>query len=313
MPPSSLTGIKRKRELQEEEESRGEQRQSVLDISMVKLRTGPSRRVEPSLRRSVLILNTLKHIEMELKREGVHTTSTVDAMNNIPEMSKTELTLDPLPDISTFIVPHPTSVPVPIENVCSNQEEVGTYCPKDSDRGVISLMPCKSVFGSACETDALSQQLASYFQDMSTTDHIEHVADATQGGDSNNNHLALHVPYFSNSLPLLEDPFSDIDISWDTDMNLVHWSSLPSAAPTTSQAGASGSSTLVSPTRLPSMSIEDIIYSFYPNHLSGPDPAMQASAAVSPPPVLNAQCSTYCRTDSTLDDLDNLMQILVGL
>ena len=45
------------------------QRQSILNISMFKLRTPPCKK-EPSLRRSVLIFNTLRYIEQELKQEG---------------------------------------------------------------------------------------------------------------------------------------------------------------------------------------------------------------------------------------------------
>ena len=46
------------------------QRQSMLDVSMVKLQNSPTRK-EPSLRRSVLIFNTLRRIETELQEEGI--------------------------------------------------------------------------------------------------------------------------------------------------------------------------------------------------------------------------------------------------
>ena len=63
-----------KRKFDEVEEPRmmvySEEPQSILNMSMCKLRMPPVRR-EPSLRRSVLIFNTLRHIERELKRQGL--------------------------------------------------------------------------------------------------------------------------------------------------------------------------------------------------------------------------------------------------
>ena len=73
-PQPPTTTMKRKLEDMDVDDdsllTSSEQRQSVLDISMLKLRSGPVKKVEPSLRRSVLIFNTLKSIEAELREEG---------------------------------------------------------------------------------------------------------------------------------------------------------------------------------------------------------------------------------------------------
>ena len=90
-------GIKRKLASYEpSERSNSDQRQSILDISMCKLQTSPLRRVEPSLRRSVLIFNTLKQIEHELLEEGVK----INHMNTpslLPTIQSEKFDLDPPP------------------------------------------------------------------------------------------------------------------------------------------------------------------------------------------------------------------------
>ena len=83
MPGLVSTGFKRKHDALEEDEGKGcpqpqaytMQRQSVLNISICKLKTTRAL-VEPSLRRSVLICNTLRQIEQELRAEGRHFDST---------------------------------------------------------------------------------------------------------------------------------------------------------------------------------------------------------------------------------------------
>ncbi|KAK7493379.1 hypothetical protein BaRGS_00015279 [Batillaria attramentaria] len=310
MPPLLSSGLKRKREVVDDEASHGLQRQSILDISMVKLRTSPSRRIEPCLRRSVLILNTLKHIETELQSEGViiHTT-TEAAMNNIPEMSTTELTLDPLPDMSTFISPLPISVPMQLDGSGVESSESGAYFGRDSS-AVVDLMPCKPIFESS-----LAQASSPLVGLESLSNASAEMPKSHQTGDSNNNSVA-QVPYASCSTPM-GDPFGDIDVSLDFD--LMAWSSTLTSLPvaTTSSIAPSASSSSstpvpLSPTKLlPSLTIEDILHSFpHPSFASGLD-TPSPPAPISP--VLNSQCSTYCRTDSSLDDLENIMQILVGL
>lgn len=304
MPPLSVAGVKRKREVQDDEYTHGLQRQSILDISMIKLRTGPKRRVEPCLRRSVLILNTLKHIETELKMEGVNIhNSTEAAMNNIPEMSTTELTLDPLPDMSSFISQQSHSVHMPIEDLCTLQVDGNEYNTKVTDIGVADLMPCKPVFDGENQQESLPQSATSTSLNFLPSITCVAANSAPSQGEASN--TLAHVPYLSSTLPLLDDPFSDIDITCDLD--ILESSIGSSITPVTSPLSLSP--IVVSPSKLPSLTIEDIL-SFFPtpSHYGGLD---TTSPVVNS--VLNAQCSTYCRTDTSLDDLDNIMQILVGL
>lgn len=316
MPPLQSSGIKRKREVIDDEATHGLQRQSILDISMIKLRTSPKRRIEPCLRRSVLILNTLKHIELELQNEGViiHT-STEAAMNKIPEMSTTELTLDPLPDMSTFISPQPISVPMQLDPPSMiGSSASGEYFDKDVS-GMVDLLPCKPVL--RCESSSLGHESSPPdFVALPNGAAACAVAKSPLAEDANNNSM-VSVPYVSNSVPTMDDPFSDIDISLDFD--LMAWSSTLTSLPVTTPASPMPSSssttpplTPLSPSKLlPSLSIEDILHSFPQTSWLEPDTHILSSAPLAP--VLNSQCSTYCRTDSSLDDLENIMQILVGL
>ena len=74
------------------------QRQSMLDISMVKLQNSPTRK-EPSLRRSVLIFNTLRRIETELQQEGIklHPNAKASLLPSIE--SGDDVTLDSIPSV----------------------------------------------------------------------------------------------------------------------------------------------------------------------------------------------------------------------
>ena len=329
MPLSPRKGVKRKHE-EEDDVHRHWQRQSIIDMSMGKLRTNSSPRREPCLRRSVLILNTLKVIETELKQEGVDThQSTEAARNEIPEMSMAQLTLDPLPDMSTFIYPLPASSLVPMSVDASSGEgsEGGDYLVQDSS--VVDPMPAKPLVG--CQEQALSQasssmycgapsqvstvppspslyygassgavsQSSTLYYDMPSLDtqtsteyfltSLLEPPKVSEAGDSNNN-LAVQWPYGASSslvqclanIPLPDVPLSEAEV-------------LEAAESPPSQSGSI------------SMNIEEFVHSL--------QEAIDTVAARSPPspaPVLNAQCSSYSRTDSTLDDLDSIMQILVG-
>ena len=114
-------GMKRKLDDIEPNEGKpGNQRQSVLDISVGKLHNKTAKKVEPPLLRSVLILNTLKHIETELLKEGSQFPSNssftfpkVDIKSDIIDILPADhlkLNMDtstsqsgPLPSIDTFV------------------------------------------------------------------------------------------------------------------------------------------------------------------------------------------------------------------
>jgi len=93
------SGVKRKHEEVENDgaNSYHDQRQSILNISMVKLRTpAPTpRRGDTSLRRSVLIFNTLRHIETELQHEGVTLSNNKPLLPSLQPITDMELDLRP--------------------------------------------------------------------------------------------------------------------------------------------------------------------------------------------------------------------------
>lgn len=89
-----------------------EEPQSILNMSMCKLRMPPIRR-EPSLRRSVLIFNTLRHIERELKRQGVTLPQAPSPGLWQPEDMAMD-TLDPPPGAEVPPVPPVAEPPPPM-------------------------------------------------------------------------------------------------------------------------------------------------------------------------------------------------------
>ncbi|KAK7104352.1 SERTA domain-containing protein 2-like isoform X2 [Littorina saxatilis] len=354
-------GVKRKY-LEEEVDdiSRCRQRQRIIDMSMSKLRTTTYRHGDPDpcLRRSVLILNTLKQIEAELKTEGVETHQSAEAaMNGIPEMSTSQLTLDPLPDMSTFMYPLPSISPIPM-SVDAVPVEGGDYVTPDSS--IVDLMPAKPL--ATCSQQALSQASPSmyfgapsqgsdsvttsstmcfdmpsvttqspsaFFDSTAAVNSVLELLKMFGDGDSNNNSTAKG-PYTNyiidestlDSLTITEADFS----SMDQQLIPVHGSQtsdpsasslLPSAMAAmrshgtallcSSSAGTASPSSIVQSS---STSIEDFAHYLQEASESAcSSPLRSSQAAV----MTNTQCSTYCRSDSTLDDLDSIMQILVGM
>lgn len=109
-------GTKRKLEDGEEDDEnfRSRHRESVFKISMCKLNR--YRQIpDPSLRRSVLICNTLRFIENEMEREGLHTVAA--AAGFLPSIQTDNMTLDPLPIQSinnNSLHPLSSSIPSPL-------------------------------------------------------------------------------------------------------------------------------------------------------------------------------------------------------
>ncbi|KAI0234663.1 hypothetical protein LSAT2_015004 [Lamellibrachia satsuma] len=87
------------------------QRQSMLDISMVKLQNSPTRK-EPSLRRSVLIFNTLRRIETELQEEGIqlHPNAKASLLPSIE--TGDDVTLDSIPGVDSKTIPQGATPPL---------------------------------------------------------------------------------------------------------------------------------------------------------------------------------------------------------
>ena len=63
----------------------------------------------------------------------------------------------------------------------------------------------------------------------------------------------------------------------------------------------------------PIMSVDDIVHSLQEPSLSETLLGVSVAGSITSGSVINTQCSTYCRTDSALDDIDSIMQLLVGI
>ncbi|XP_041352391.1 uncharacterized protein LOC121370921 [Gigantopelta aegis] len=269
MPPSVFGNMKRKADhLFGDEVSYGNQRQSILDMSMCKLKTSPPKRIEPCLRRSVLILNTLKHIETELKTEGIYFPAPSEAAFNLGESQLEKLTLDPLPE-SEFSNASPVQSVTRMDGICQLPvplKSVGMLPDfREQDRTVLDLVPCPML---PVESPQISKALLK-----------------TLPEDSNNNLLST-IACVANSSTWTEDLLGDVDVSL-CDLDLLTLSSAMKFAP---------------------LSADEVIHSF-PNSSSHPgDPASALGAS----PLVPGSRST-CKSDSLLDDLDNIMQILVGM
>ncbi|KAK6181372.1 hypothetical protein SNE40_009237 [Patella caerulea] len=192
MPPHAPLAMKRKLDDFIEDETYGTQRQSVLHMSVSKLKGPRINRVDPGLRRWVLILNTLKHIENELQTEGVVYHPPQDS-NFISNTALNELTLDPLPEANSNhspvvsrmdIVTLPKCVPVSKDVEMSSVEE-------KEERTVLDLLPCR-----------LPSEYSNNQSELKTNQ------------DSNNNLVPLSSPSATSSdLGWDHDPLHDIDIS----------------------------------------------------------------------------------------------------
>lgn len=311
-------GVKRKYE-EEDEEHHAWHRKSILDMSMSKLRSNSSRRHEPCLRRSVLILNTLKHIESELAQEGVHShQSSEEAMNEIPEMSMTQLTqltLDPLPDMSSFILPLPVS-PVPMSVEVAHGEESDNDYLSLADSGVVDLLPCRPVMASQDQT--LSQSSSLYCSvpspNPASSPFSSSFIYASAAADSRAMSplsasaydctamdimpsLPLFMPNGFSPNPILELP--KVYEAGDSNNNSA------------TQGPYSVCSSSFGEDCLSEAEVIEFLHSLQEaSDTTTPSCSSPASSSAS---VMNAQCSTFCRSDSAVDELDSIMQVLVGM
>ncbi|KAL8610921.1 hypothetical protein ACOMHN_042539 [Nucella lapillus] len=316
-------GVKRKY-ANEEEEQHAWQRRSILDMSMSKLRSNSSRRHEPCLRRSVLILNTLKHIESELAQEGVHShQSSEAAMNEIPEMSMTQLTLDPLPDMSSFILPLPMS-PVPMSVEVSQGEESGNDYLSLANSGVVDLLPCRPVMASQDQTLAQSSALycsmpspspasapfstPSFIYSSAAVDSraMSPLPASTYNGTAMD--IMPSLPLFTpNGLPPQPVPelpkVYEAGDSNNNNNNIFATQGPYSMCSSSNSFGEDG---------LSEAEVIEFLHSLQ-EASEAATPSNSSPASSSSASVMNGQCSTFCRSDSALDELDSIMQVLVGI
>lgn len=216
------------------------QRQSILNISVGKLQVRSVKRVEPPLLRSVLILNTLKHIETELLKEGVQSPTNTSAFT-IPEV-------DPN---STIIDFHPEQQQCPKVTEGSLSDQTGPLPSIDTFVGArVTAME---------ENIKMSSELSTF-------------ASVTEA--------SLTTIYQS---PLrMEEVLSELDFTMcDYDMF----------------SAVSGNN------KLTPLSAEEVLHSC---------PNSSSSFSETYTTLTNATLSPFCKAETAFDDLDNIMQILVG-
>lgn len=234
-------GVKRKLDDLELDKSPSSQRQSILNISVGKLQVKSIKRVEPPLLRSVLILNTLKHIETELLKEGVQSPTNTSAFT-IPEVD-----------------PNSTIIDFPPEQ--QHSPKLSESCVGEQSGPLPSIDTFVGARASAMEETIKSTSDSSTF------------ASVTEAS------LATIYP----SPFRMEEVLSELDFTMcDTDMF----------------SAVSGNN------KLTPLSAEEVLHSC-PN--SGSNFCNESYTTLS-----NATLSPFCKSETAFDDLDNIMQILVG-
>ncbi|XP_033736325.1 SERTA domain-containing protein 2-like [Pecten maximus] len=259
-------GIKRKLDEYDEGGEKniepGIQRQSVLDISMFKLQTHPARRVEPSLLRSVLILNTLKHIECELQKEGVSSDFSEAASMTLNENS--DMSMDVLPDCEN-IGNGDIQSDLSELHISSSMETTSQSIPKDT---VNPLPPIESFVELSSAFPLSNGSLSCGPMKVKNSCH-----DSKEQFTNSEQHMQLNFPVKT------EDILTDIDVS-TCDFDIF--------------------SSLASSMKLTPLSAEEVMHSF---------PVHDGYS------TLFSNCSQVgasCKSDLMPEDIDNIMQILVG-
>lgn len=233
-------GIKRKLEHFEFDRCPRNQRQSILDISVGKLHLKTLKRVEPPLLRSVLILNTLKHIESELLREGVQSPTNTSAFT-IPEVDPNSTVIDFLPE----------------QNILPKVEAVSEQS---------GPLPSIDTFVGSRAVNTESKEEVS----------VEKLPPAVAPEASPTN-------VYHSSTFRMEEVLNEFDFPMcDYDM-----------FPTVSNGA-----------NLTQLSAEEVLHSF-PNASSNFNSDSLTTLS-------NANLSPFCKGEAAFDDLDNIMQILVG-
>ena len=236
-------GIKRKLE-DPEVTTTVVQRQSILDISMFKLQSNPVKRVEPSLLRSVLILNTLKHIEVELQNDGVQTSGADSSSFSLDDNS--DIAMDILPDMHTInhdVVQHDINM----------------------SKGETSPLPPIETFVE--------------LSNVPVPTALKHSPDEKTRCDKND--MYSNHPFFTSPTKV-EDMLADLDFS-QTDFDIF--------------------SSLASSMKLTPLSAEEVIHSF---------PAHTSVITESYASLFNASVNNTCKGEVLPEEIENIMQILVG-
>ncbi|XP_064603672.1 uncharacterized protein LOC135469077 [Liolophura sinensis] len=249
--PATKSSAKRKlSDVESDDQAYQDPRHSILTISMCKLKTCPVRRVEPSLRRSVLIFNTLKIIERELQREGLPIMPT-DSTLSLPAMDTEDLTLDILPDVGSSGLPDQRSSHC--LNLTSRDEDSKVH-EKDSPSPIVEVATYTSL-GSASAYQPLEA-----VQTVGLNELTDSLARQTVSDLITSAHSLMPFTSMSSLSPKHDDLRSEIDMAFG-DFDIL------SAFPQSS--------------KLPPLSAEEIVHSFTSHNCGLPD---------SYPTISNTQC-----------------------
>ncbi|XP_022333025.1 cell division cycle-associated protein 4-like [Crassostrea virginica] len=247
-------GVKRKSD-EMEFEFEGNQRQSVLNISMCKLQNPSARKVEPSLLKSVLILNTLKHIETELRKEGISSelppSATLTFHNDAENFTMDVLPLDTLDGSSEYI----------------EQDMSDLHINGNLPQGMDSS-----------EDQSISKAPLPPFE---TFVELSNSSNHNANSSPKNKVTSQKFDIWSSSLQT-NIPFKVEDVLADTDLSQCDFDIFTS---------------LSSTIKLTPLSAEEVLHSFPSNTLSD---------------SYQTFLSTSCKSDILPEEIDNIMQILVG-
>lgn len=308
-----------------------QQRQSILDISMYKLRMPPVRRTEPSLRRSVLIYNTLRVIEHELQQEGVAPPPVSPSLfQPLQEDDMDPMNLDPIPGATD----HPPRPDCPLP--CPTSAPLSAPIGSSSQLGVVAaLPPVRTPFCTPmeCSPEAPPTPAPPIVQEDNHSLHQEEpetepepiihtlqpVTNATKLASSSADVLLNND---RGALSSLSSMF-DLDYSRTGPMPLLPMPALPNGCSVQSHLSSSHHrqhhnpngqtdifgdidltlydfdlfSSFSSNVKMAPLSAEELMHSFptdaHPSQLSSPSPCY--------------------RNELLNDDLDHIMQVLVGI
>ncbi|KAK2162669.1 hypothetical protein LSH36_94g05053 [Paralvinella palmiformis] len=359
-----------KRKLEEEDETKLSyfaQRQSVLNISMIKLRAQPLRKTEQPLRRSVLIFNTLKSIETELKMEGVRW-NLPTRPSLLPSIQPLDVTLDPIP-VDAPVEPNLAAAERGPSLTTDAQDK-----PATMDTTPASSFPAQpavsdgTVGSSSCElsvdisTASGIQDGGSFFPDSrSILDGLFNIQTSPQGVlptfssllDLDSVNLPSAMDSESSASPISASSSSSTTTSSSLGLPTTlsagpslyepvqhssakpsPFSSAASQSPTPSSSSSTSSSSSLQPApgqpnaQVPPSAEQDLFsdfdfssldldfFSFLPSNLKLPPLSPEDLQSLPHPEAFPQNLASSCNpkhTDLLGDDLDSIMQILVGI
>ncbi|XP_076443018.1 uncharacterized protein LOC143281656 [Babylonia areolata] len=299
------------------------QREIVLRQSMGKLEELDAATFEANLRRSILILNTVKYINRETRPEVVYGNSLMEGTNEIYGNSLSQSTQGALPDISTFIYPMLPLSPVPVHPPYGEEhDQLG------SDSSVTDLLPCAPLANSQ-DSSYVHSQGQSFYQTgqtstypYSTVHYNPPIPSSSSYGTST--HLdsamvtsasqSLEMPY---DTPLLDSQSASSEFYSNPCANSLGEAEYANSLTSQWPYGDSTSSAIFEISSLNDADVMEILRHLEETGESGTGSGSDLEHSLTQPstsqaPAVNTPCASYCRTDTPKTDIDSSVQITVG-